>query len=168
MSRPNLIIPQKIMKAAFWSLRDKIDAQIEAHLKFTRFRRPTPHKIKKIDTNQSQKIPYRILNFCDFRRFVSQKIHFQKDSSILCIHIKNKQYSWVLNEYSFDWIQYYTHFCSTSKILKSRRILETPWFCKESLYCDTWLSESLVRHRTISFLLFLILTVIHPSKAYDE
>ena len=35
------------MKAAFWSLRDKIDAQIEAHLKFTRFRRPTPHEIKK-------------------------------------------------------------------------------------------------------------------------
>ena len=76
MSRPNLIIPQKIMKAAFWSLRDKIDAQIEAHLKFTRFSRPTPHEIKKIDTNQSQKISYRKLNFCDFCRFVSQKIHF--------------------------------------------------------------------------------------------
>ena len=42
---------------------------------------------------------------------------------------------------------------STIKIWKSREIWETPLFCLESLYCDTWLSESLVRHHTTLFLL---------------
>ena len=42
----------------------------------------------------------------------------------------------------------------TIKILKSRDIWETLLFCKESLYYDTWLRESLVRHHTKPYLLF--------------
>ena len=32
---------------------------------------------------------------------------------------------------------------------KSGEMSETPWFCQESIYCDTCLSESLVRHHTL-------------------
>ena len=38
---------------------------------------------------------------------------------------------------------------TTIKIWKSEEILETPWFYKKSLHCDTWLSESLLRHHTL-------------------
>ena len=48
---------------------------------------------------------------------------------------------------------------SSIKILKSRDIRETPRFCQESLHCDTWLSESLVRQNTSPFLLFESLTI---------
>ena len=38
--------------------------------------------------------------------------------------------------------------------IKKQGDLKTPWFCKESLHCDMWLSEPLVRHNTTPFLLF--------------
>ena len=45
---------------------------------------------------------------------------------------------------------------------KSGKIWETPWFCWESLHCDRWLSESLVRHHPTPFLLFEMLSVLEP------
>ena len=53
-----------------------------------------------------------------------------------------------------EWRTNSTIFWPFVKIWKNRKIWETPWFCWESLYCDTWLSESLVRHRTTPFMLF--------------
>ena len=68
----------------------------------------------------------------------------------------------LLNPDGYEWSEFsvqnfFNHFFyrfSIIKIYKSGKIWETSQFCKESLHCDTWFSESLVRHHTTRFPLF--------------
>ena len=55
-----------------------------------------------------------------------------------------------------NWARNKLHFKLPFKILKIREIRETTWFSQESLHCDTWLSESLVRHQTFNEINFQI------------